>query len=302
MAAPRSKPATGLLTRGTIPTSLVDSVLASLTSPNTRESYAKGIADVYAFAAGRKVTLGLLYDWRLAMSEKLSAATVNVRLTAVRKLVREAKRVGFIDDREANELLEIEGLPFRGTRVGNWLTLPQLRRLLSVPSRKDLRGLRNGCILSVLAGCALRLDELAMLEVENIQQRDGRWVIANLMGKGGRVRTVAVPAWAKQAIDAWTKAAKITEGRLIRQLTLKPEGLSTFAIREIVQKAAEKIGAKNFGPHDLRRTCARLCREAGGDIEQIQAMLGHASINTTQRYLGTVQDLRNAVNDRIPLN
>jgi integrase len=95
--------------------------------------------------------------------------------------------------------------------------------------------------------------------------------------------------------------SKIKGGLLIRQLTLGPEGLSTNAVRDIVGKAAEKVGVQNFTPHDLRRTCARLCREHGGDIEQIQAMLGHANINTTQRYLGTVQNLRNAVNDNMGL-
>lgn len=299
MGTTRTKSATGLLSRGTIPTSLVDSVLRTCASPNTRESYAKGIADLYAFAAGRPVTSGLLYDWRLALSEKLSTGTVNARLTAVRCLVRHAQRIGFIDSNEAFDLLGVEGLPFRGTRMGNWLTLAQRDRLLSVPAGKDLRALRNKCILSIFAGTAIRLEELATLHVETIQQREGRWVFADLVGKGGRVRTVAIPRTTKLAIDAWTKAAKITEGRLIRQLTLKPEGLSTDGIRDIVKKAAQKIGVKDFAPHDLRRTCARLCREAGGDLIQIQAMLGHASLVTTQRYLGTVQNLRTAVNDNI---
>jgi integrase len=235
------------------------------------------------------------------MAETLSTGTVNVRITAARKLIREAQRTGNISIEEASELLQIGNLPFRGSRMGKWLTAPQLRLLLSVPSRKNLRGLRNGCILAVLAGCAIRLDELASLDLATIQERDGRWVLIDMMGKGGRVRTVAIPAWVKQAIDGWTRAAKITEGRLIRQLTLDPEGLSTDSIRQIVRKAAEKIGVQNFGPHDLRRTCARLCKEQGGDIEQIQAMLGHASLVTTQRYLGTVQNLRNAVNDTMGL-
>jgi integrase len=301
MPAPRIKPATGLLSRGTIPTSLVDLVISSLPSVHTRESYAKGIRDMYAFAAGRPVTLALLQEWRLAMAATLSTGTVNARLTAARKLIREAQRTKMISLEEATELLQIDGLPFRGSRMGNWLTVPQLRRLLAVPSGKHLRSLRNRCILSILGGTAIRLDELARLEVVTIQQRDGRWVLADMMGKGGRVRTVAVPTWVKQAIDGWTKAAKITEGRLIRQLTLKPEGLSTDGIRGIVQKAAEKIGVKQFSPHDLRRTCARLCREAGGDIEQIQFMLGHADLRTTQRYLGTAQNLRGAVNDNMGL-
>ena len=53
--------------------------------------------------------------------------------------------------------------------------------------------------------------------------------------------------------------------------------------------------------HDARRTCAKLCRAAGGELEQIQLLLGHASIQTTERYLGTRQDLANAPNDRMGL-
>ena len=52
-------------------------------------------------------------------------------------------------------------------------------------------------------------------------------------------------------------------------------------------------------PHDLRRTCAKLCRAGGGELEQIQLLLGHASIQTTERYLGVKQDLVHAPNDRL---
>ena len=60
--------------------------------------------------------------------------------------------------------------------------------------------------------------ELAGLTVEHIQQRDGRWVLADLVGKGGRVRTVAVPAWVKVTIDQWAEAAGIESGRLWRSI------------------------------------------------------------------------------------
>ena len=52
-------------------------------------------------------------------------------------------------------------------------------------------------------------------------------------------------------------------------------------------------------PHDLRRTCARLCHLAGGELDQIQFLLGHVSIQTTERYLGCKQKLRCAVNDTL---
>jgi len=68
---------------------------------------------------------------------------------------------------------------------------------------------------------------------------------------------------------------------------------------EIVREAASRTGIEKLAPHDLRRTCARLCRLAGGELDQIQFLLGHVSIQTTERYLGCKQKLRCAVNDRI---
>ena len=70
---------------------------------------------------------------------------------------------------------------------------------------------------------------------------------------------------------------------------------------QMLQHYAEAVGVKGLAPHDLRRTCAKLCRAAGGELEQIQLLLGHASVQTTERYLGTKQDLVHAPNDAIKL-
>ena len=68
-------------------------------------------------------------------------------------------------------------------------------------------------------------------------------------------------------------------------------------------KYARQAGlAHKLAPHDMRRTCAKLCRESGGDLEEIQFLLGHASIQTTERYLGSRQNLKEAVNDRLGLD
>jgi integrase len=69
----------------------------------------------------------------------------------------------------------------------------------------------------------------------------------------------------------------------------------------IVKVAAKRADIKNLAPHDLRRTCARLCHLAGGELEQIQFLLGHASVQTTEHYLGCKQKLRHAVNDNLGL-
>jgi site-specific recombinase XerD len=67
----------------------------------------------------------------------------------------------------------------------------------------------------------------------------------------------------------------------------------------VVKEFAAKIGIGKLAPHDLRRSCARLCRAAGGELEQIQFLLGHVSVQTTERYLVCTQRISSAVNDRI---
>jgi site-specific recombinase XerD len=67
----------------------------------------------------------------------------------------------------------------------------------------------------------------------------------------------------------------------------------------VVRAAAARAGIDKLAPHDLRRTCARLCHLAGGELDQIQFLLGHVSIQTTECYLGCKQRLRGAVNDRL---
>jgi integrase len=160
-------------------------------------------------------------------------------------------------------------------------------------------------ILALLVGCALRRQELASLTIEDIQLREGRWVIIDLRGKGGRIRTVAVPIWVKQGIDAWIAAAKIEKGRLLRPLSksgkMVGEELGDWAIWSIVEQSSKQIGIEHFGAHDLRRTCAKLCRKNGGDLEQIKFLLGHSSIQTTERYLGPEQEIVVAVNDNLGL-
>ena len=68
---------------------------------------------------------------------------------------------------------------------------------------------------------------------------------------------------------------------------------------EVVKHAAAQAGIEKLALHDLRRTCARLCHLAGGELDQIQFLLGHVSIQTTELYLGCKQKLRSAVNDRL---
>jgi integrase len=100
-----------------------------------------------------------------------------------------------IGSEEGAGLTDIPNIRQQGIRLGNWLTREQAKELLAVPDRSTLKGKRDYCILALLVGCALRRQELAHLSIEEIQLRENRWVIADLRGKGGRVRTVAMLLW-----------------------------------------------------------------------------------------------------------
>ena len=278
-------------------------VLDTLSSPNSRRNYAKALDDLFAFSAGRPLTREILMEYRASI-ETLAASTINVRLSAIRKMVAEARRNGMLPAEDAANLSEIPNIRQKGTRLGNWLTKEQAKELLAVPDRSTVKGKRDYVILALLVGCALRRQELASLEVETIQLREGRWVLADLEGKGRRIRTVAVPVWVKHGINAWMTAAGIEEGPLMRSIAKGGKvgkSLSDWAVWSVVEQSAKEIGIERFGAHDLRRTCAKLCRKSGGDLEQIKFLLGHSSIQTTERYLGSEQDIAIAVNDSLGL-
>ena len=271
-------------------------VLNGVTAENSKRNYALALDELSAFCRQRKesVSRTLILEFRAAMLDRnLKASTINVKLAAVRKLVGEAKRAGIITAEESSQMEDVPNVRQNGVRLGNWLTKEQARELLAVPDRSTLKGKRDYVILSLLTGCALRRNELAMLDIQTVQLREGRWVLADLCGKGRRIRTVAVPMWVKQGINAWMTAAKIEDDRLLRRVSksgkVQGDGLSDWAVWSVVEQAAKEIGIERFGAHDLRRTCAKLCRKAGGDLEQIKFLLGHSSIQTTERYLGSEQ-------------
>jgi integrase len=160
-------------------------------------------------------------------------------------------------------------------------------------------------MFATLLGCGLRRSELTNLTIKHVQQRDNRWCIVDLVGKHGRVRTIPMPTWTKNAIDAWSLVAVVTEGHLFRPVNrgdqVCGERMSEKVVWQMLKTYVAGAGLPDIAPHDLRRTTAKLCRAAGGELEQIQLLLGHSSVQTTERYLGTKQDLAHAPNDAIKL-
>ena len=215
----------------------------------------------------------------------------------------EAADVGLLSPDLAAGIRRVKGAKRVGARIGNWLSADQAKRLINCPDVATLNGKRDHAILSVLLGCGLRRYEAVHLTIEHLQKRDESWAIVDLFGKGGHIRSVPVPDWVKAAIDSWITAAKIQSGRLFRAVTRQGymwgNGITEKVVWHVVRRFALKTDLGKIAPHDCRRTCARLCHLAGGELEQIQFLLGHVSVQTTEQYLGCKQRFRSAVNHKI---
>jgi site-specific recombinase XerD len=123
---------------------------------------------------------------RCTRSPRAGAVSINVRITAVRKLAVEAADNGLLAPELANGITRVKGVASKGVRLGNWLTAKQARTLLNAPDATTIKGLRDRAILAVLLGCGLRRSEVAALTFKHMQQRDGRWCIVDLVSKHGR--------------------------------------------------------------------------------------------------------------------
>jgi integrase len=147
--------------------------------------------------------------------------------------------------------------------------------------QERLKGKRDRAVLSILLACGLRRHEVAELSIDHLQQREGHWAIVDLSGKGGHVRTVPVPDWVYCELKTGLEAAGIKTGKVFRRVSSADkvwgEGVTEKLAWHIVKEFATKTGVSKLAPHDLRRTCARLCRAAGGELKQIQFLLGHMS-------------------------
>ena len=283
---------------------LVRVVLNSLPSENSKRVYKMAIHGFLAYWQSQgKPNLDKLFlqTYIADMQDKgIGEASINLRLAAIRKLTREAAELLIWPDTVAAAFSSVKNIPQRGKRTGNWLSLEQAQQLISTPDISRPIGLRNRAILATLLGCGIRRQELINLTLHQLQLRDGRWVIANLIGKRNKTRTVTVPTWTKQAIDAYLDVTQIHSGRLFQAMSksgrIQHNYISVETVWDVVKRYALQCGF-DISPHDLRRTYAKLALKNGAKIEQIQLNLGHQSLATTQVYLGTDLDLKNGPGD-----
>ena len=287
---------------------IVTMVTDAVTSEHTRRAYSRALTDFvtwYQNSWQGGLSKAAVNAHVVALrSSGVAASSINQRLTAIRKLASEAADNGPIDYATAQAIAKAEGVRSEGKRLGNWLSKQDAQRLLDAPDTSTVKGARDRAILAVLLGCGLRREECAGLTVEHIQQREGRWVIVDMVGKRNKMRSVPMPSWAKVAVDTWCQVAGIASGALFLSIRkggkVQVEGMTAQAVRDVVSGYSKEVGL-TVAPHDLRRSFAKLAHKGGSTIDQIQLSLGHSSVQTTERYLGVDQDLTTAPCDMLGL-
>lgn len=273
-------------------------------NPTTQRTYRSCLKDFMEWKGSRPFNDITITDYRQHLvAEGFTPSTINTRLTAIRKLAEQALHYKLLDPQITKDIMSVAGVKNSGVRSGNWLTREEANKLLAAPDTSTLRGLRDKAVLSVLLGAGLRRREVAQLTVDKLAERDNRWVILDINGKGNKIRTVPIPNWCYHNIQRWLDESGITEGRVfVPILKNEPSGTSVSeqTVYNIVAQYA-KLLHKTVGAHDLRRTFAKLAYQGGARLDQIQFSLGHASIRTTEMYLGVQQDITDAPCDYVGL-
>ena len=197
-------------------------VLNALASPHSRRSYQYAIEKFITWYC-EEPRLGfnrsVVVRYRSFLeSLSLSAATINLQLTAIRRLADESTESGWLSPELVTGIRRVRGVKRLGRKIGNWLTGNQARDLLNAVAQNTLQGRRDGAMLGLLLGCGLRRSEVVGLRQDQLQLRESHWVIVDLVGKGGRIRTVPVPNWCKRLVDLWLRDSGVNEGKVFRRL------------------------------------------------------------------------------------
>lgn len=217
-----------------------------------------------------------------ASGRGVASSTQNYHFIAIRQFLK------YLAKRDvpamAAEKIDLAKLPERDIDV---LYPEEIDTLLAAPKADSLAGLRDRALLHMLFSTGLRISELVRLNRDDIRQTADEIAVR---GKGNKVRVVFLSPEAKEAITAYLKARQDIDPALFVRHKKKvgPDDdlrLTVRTIQRLIKRHAAAAGiTKDISPHTLRHSYATDLLRNGADVREVQQLLGHASITTTQVY------------------
>lgn len=279
--------------------------LASLGSDASRRTMRAALDTMAGLMTGGQAD-ALTMPWHLlryqhtqALRSQLAAryahSTANKHLSALRRVLKEAWRLGLMDSDDYRQAADIENVKGETVPAGRALTSGEIAALLNdCAGDTSPNGARDAAIIGLLYGCGLRRAEIVALDLDDYDPDSGRLVVR---GKRNKERTVYVRNGAAAALADWlairgesvedTPALFLPTrkgGHIVTRQGSAPARLTTQAVYKLLQKRADRAGVPAFSPHDMRRTFISDLLDRGADIVTVQKLAGHASPNTTARY------------------
>lgn len=241
-------------------------------------------------------------EWREQSGDNTNAAST--RVAAVRTFLAVAYRDGVLTTEQA-QALGLHAYRQKQKRdlkpVGRRLAPAEVRALRSSCDTRKIKGKRDLAVLDTMLFLGLRREESATLSLSDFRQDGGRWWLV-LTGKGGKTRRLKVHDTLYNSLSAWLGAAGGSfggESRLFRSVNkgdrVTDSPINASVVGRLVAEyghtagLAPLTGRGRLGPHDLRRTCARVAYDRGAPLLLIQAMLGHSDVKTTAHYIGAFE-------------
>jgi len=273
--------------------------LARLTSANSRRAMAGALRNVVRILTSGREDDPLGVDWaalryqhcqavRTALAERLSPATVNLALAALRGVLKEAWRLGLMDAETYHRAVDLDGVRGSTLPAGRHLQRRELQRLFQICEKDEgVIGRRDAAIFAVLVGGGLRRTELVSLDLQDYSAETGE--IRVLHGKGRKARIVPLASGASDAVEDWLAVRGADPGPLFwptdgRGRQPVNRRMTNQAIYDLCRRRAKQARVQGFSPHDFRRTFVSDLLDAGADMVAVQGLAGHANVNTTARY------------------
>ena len=206
-----------------------------------------------------------------------------------------------ISDKIENSPAEFILTPKFGRQLPDVLSTDEIDRIIATVDTSSVKGLRDSAMLELLYSCGLRVSELVSLKIQDLFFGEG---YIRVIGKGDKQRLVPISATARERVHRYLdKRPETRSGEDALFLNNRGSRLTRVMVFTILKQAARNAGIeKRISPHTFRHSFATHLLEGGASIRQVQEMLGHESILTTEIYTHLDSShLRRTVEEHLPL-